>query len=452
MPGDAPRSFRAGPTWAGPEAASAIKLSILGGQRAIHSTRTPDRDGLRIALYSHDTMGIGHLRRNLRIAESLAAVANPTGILLITGACEAGYFSMPSGVDCLTLPSLQKNAKGSYGSRSLGISLERLIQLRSALLTSALESFDPDILIVDKVPRGALGELDRALEILRNRGRARCILGLREILDDPETVRREWRQQQTQQTLHDYYDAIWIYGDQRVYDPIREYGLNLGTKLQVRYTGYLDPYGHRLDASELADGSPNQPVLPPGRFALCMVGGGQDGGDLAAAFCDADLPPDMFGVIVTGPFMPPDIRNRLRHWVAGQPRLHYLEFLAHPERLMQSADRIISMGGYNTVCEVLALGKPALIVPRVQPRREQLIRAERLRDLNLVDLLLPDKLSPAALSEWLSRELPSRPAAREQIDFGGLDRLPNLLTELMASGLYPAPASNTQEKNCLVTS
>jgi predicted glycosyltransferase len=418
----------------------------MRGSAAAVGPRREDRAGLQIALYSHDTMGIGHLRRNLRIAQHLAIATSPACIMLITGAREAGCFPIPPGVDCLTLPSLRKDEQGQYCTRSLGITLERLIQLRSVSLAAALKAFDPDLLIVDKVPRGALNELDPALEILRGCGRTKCVLGLRDVLDDPATVRREWKQQQAHQALHEYYDAIWIYGDPHVYDPVREYGWAVELPLAVRYAGYLNPYDDHQDLSKPAAETTDQWGLPPGPLALCVVGGGQDGAALAAAFCDARLPPDMNGVIVTGPFMPADLRESVCFRSAGRPRFRVLEFVADLERLMRSADRVISMGGYNTVCEVLALGKPALIVPRVKPRREQLIRAMRLCELNLVDVLLPDALTPAALSEWLWRELPSRPPAREHIDFRGLTRLPDFVQELIASSpvLPAAPRMNME--------
>lgn len=381
-------------------------------------------------MYSHDTVGFGHLRRNLRIARSLNSEIGPASILLVTGAAESGYFSMPEGVDCLTLPALRKDAGGRYGSRSLGVSLDQLIRLRSSLLTAALESFEPDVLIVDKVPRGAMGELDTTLEMLHCRGRTRCVLGLREVLDDPVTVRREWRVQRMQQSLDEYYDAVWIYGDRAVYDPVSEYGLTPAPHVNVHYTGYLDPCSNRTSLAEKSERLFRQLSLPAGRLALCVVGGGEDGGALATAFSRAKLPPDMIGVIVTGPLMPAATREQLQRSVTNRDRFRVLEFITDPEPLMYAADRVISMGGYNTVCEVLALDKQSLIVPRVNPRREQLIRAERLRDLQLVDMLPPDQLSPDALTDWLRKDPPVRPSPRDQIDFGGLDRLPQLITEL----------------------
>src|SRR3712207_9415316 len=64
-----------------------------------------------------------------------------------------------------------------------------------------------------------------------------------------------------------------------------------------------------------------------------------------------------------------------------------LEFVPEPALLLARADFVVAMGGYNTVCEALSFEKRALIVPRVTPRREQMVRAERLRDRGLIDVL-----------------------------------------------------------------
>lgn len=174
-------------------------------------------------------------------------------------------------------------------------------------------------------------------------------------------------------------------------------------------------------------------------MVLCVVGGGQDGARLAKAFADVQLPPHTNGVLVTGPFMPPAVRQHLHGRAAANPRLRVLEFVTNPEELLSRADRVICMGGYNTICEVLSYGKPALVVPRIEPRREQLVRAQRLRDLRLLDMLLPDQADAAALSRWLAHgvNLPALKHLPQHIDFGGLERLPFLLEEL----LYDSPVN-----------
>jgi len=184
--------------------------------------------------------------------------------------------------------------------------------------------------------------------------------------------------------------------------------------------------------------------LPPGKLALCVVGGGVDGHALAEAFVQTELPADTSGLVVTGPYMPSEQRERLRHAAERQPRCQVLEFLPDPVPLLGRADRVIAMGGYNTICEVLSFEKHALIVPRVDPEPEQWIRAQRLAELGLIDVLHPSELTPRALALWLARDLGPAPAARTRIDIGGLDRIPSLLGELLGvptAALAPAPVS-----------
>jgi predicted glycosyltransferase len=387
----------------------------------------------RVALYSHDTMGIGHMRRNLLLAQVLAGGPSPASVLLIAGAREINSFSVATGVDCLSLPALSKEGNGQYRARQLDLTLAELIALRARSIAAALEAFRPDVFVADKVPRGAVNELDLALQWLLSQRRTRCVLGLRDVLDDPATVRREWAESGNEQVIADHYDAVWVYGDPTVYDPVREYGFAPEVAAKVRYTGYLDQRQRtRLADFEVHSAPPLAADTSPDRLVLCLIGGGQDGGPLAEAFARASFPPGWTGVILTGPFLPPEALCTLRQLAAGNPRLRVLPFVTDTDLLLEQADRVIAMGGYNTICEVLSFEKPALIVPRVWPRREQLIRAERLRDLGLLDLLPPEELSPGALTGWLGAARPS-PRAHGKVNLDGLANLPRLLDELIAA-------------------
>ncbi|TFH24552.1 MAG: glycosyltransferase [Myxococcales bacterium] len=396
-------------------------LVALDGSGA--SPRLPSDGAPRIALYSHDTCGLGHLRRNLLMAEVLAAAPLGARVLAIAGAAEAKLFPVSDGVDCLTLPALAKGSDGSYHTRSLGVELAELIRIRSATMRAALKAFRPDVLVVDKVPRGALGELDPLLTELERGGRTRLVLGLRDVLDDPAMVRAEWQEGRYEETIDRYYDAVWIYGDRDVYDLAEQCDLAASVRRKVHYTGYLrrPPRG---DVTSHASGGP---------LILCMVGGGQDGASLAESFASAQLPVGARAIMITGPFMPEESRRRIRELCRNRVELEVREFVSDPDELIAAADRVIAMGGYNTVCEVLSHGKPFLVVPRVTPRKEQLIRAQCLRDLDLLELCHPDLASPGALSEWMAKD-PEPPTvdASERVDFGGLDRVRALAARLLA--------------------
>src|SRR6516164_5390029 len=175
---------------------------------------------LHIALYSPGTVGLGHLRRNLLIAQALAESGLQSIQLLITEAREASAFvnAMPPGMDCVTLPGLSKGLDGVCKPRYLDLPLRELINLRSRIIRAALKQFQPDLLIVDNLPRGAYRELDPALKHLKTAGRTRCILGLRDVLDEPWSVHEAWFRWRNEEAIRQYYNAIWVYGDPAIYN------------------------------------------------------------------------------------------------------------------------------------------------------------------------------------------------------------------------------------------
>ena len=400
---------------------------------------------LRIALYSHDTMGLGHARRNGLIARALASAPLGAEVLLITGAREAGTFPLPPGVDCVTLPAYRKGRDGHYTARSLMRATESLTNLRTRLIDVALAQFAPDVLIVDNVPRGALNELDPVLERLRREGETRCVLGLRDILDAPEVVRRQWTTLDNEAVIERCFDAVWVYGDLRVNDVATAYAFGGATRAKLRQVGYLD---QRL---RLAD-APALPPLPSPSI-LCCVGGGQDGALLARSFLEAELPPGRTGLLLTGPFMPGETRRALEARALERPEFALLPFITEPIGYLARAERVIAMGGYNTVNEILSLGRPGLVVPRVRPREEQLVRARAFAALGLLDWLHPDDLDASALTEWLRRPLGRTPDPRGCLDFAALERLPLLIEGLLGPqpSRSPGPShSSSHQGDCHV--
>ena len=267
------------------------------------------------------------------------------------------------------------------------------------------------------------------------------MLGLRDVLDDPAVVRAQWCASANEQAILDHYDAIWVYGDARVCDPVAEYGLSPDVATRVRFAGYLDQRERLAFANDSDKAVLRDLDLPPGRLILGAVGGGQDGARLADAFTQAQLPPGTNAVLLTGPFMPAGVRKRILRRARRNPHLRVLEFVREPAMLLSRADRVVAMGGYSTTCEILAFEKHALIVPRVRPRREQFIRAQRLAELGLVDTLHPDEATPERIAAWLASDLGASPDATTHLDFGGLRRVPELLRELLGESNGPMTAN-----------
>ncbi len=394
-------------------------------QCGLHEWQRPrdQRSKPRILLYSHDTMGLGHIRRNILLAQALSSGDLAADVLLITGAREAGRFQLPRGCDVVVLPALSKNADGAYGARHLSLPLGEIVALRSQMVLTTVKSFRPDLLIIDNVVRGINGELDQALRYLRDNGGTRCVLGMRDIRDEPAAVRREWERAHCYEALRNYYHEVWVYGDSRVYDPRSEYCLPDDIAAKFRFTGYLDQRARLLNPAR-DGGESHEKIKPQGRYGLCLVGGGQDGAALALAFAQASYPDATSAILITGPYMETASRERLHAIAATRPALQVIEFISEPAGLLRDAAFVITMGGYNTVGEVLSFEKPALVVPRVVPRREQLIRAERLHALGVIDMLHPDQLTAHNLGAWMAA-LPAGATshARRLIDMHGLQRI-----------------------------
>jgi predicted glycosyltransferase len=383
----------------------------------------------RIALYSPGMVGLGHMRRNLLLVRKFAAKYPEGSFLMITEAREAGIFDFPENVDCLSLPALRKDSSGQCSPRRLKIDLHELIRLRRDVITSALSQFNPDVLIVDHLPRGALGELTQVLELLEKRGTTRFVLGLRDILEEHETVRTEWARAGHEETIERFYDAVWIYGDPAVFDLVREYDLPRSIATRARFTGYLNPLLSGPEGAGDAD-TLTVKLLDGAPFVLCQVGGGQDGKRIAESFVEATMPGDLVGVLLTGPFMAASERAELCRRAARNPsRIHVLDLISEPAALLSRAHSVITMGGYNSVCEVVAHAKRALVIPRTAPRREQIIRAQRMSELGIVEWLPAEELSSTALSEWMGRGAADR--TQHRMDMRGLDRASRYLQQVV---------------------
>ncbi len=405
-------------------------LTLEANPLSFHSPMSHPR---RIALYSHDTCGLGHMRRNLLIAQTLVAAFPGVDILMLTGAREATAFQLPAGVDTLALPAFYKVEGGAYKPRGFNLSLEDLVSFRSQTLRTALEAFRPDVLIVDKVPRGTMGELDEALRYLKSETTTRVVLGLRDVLDEPEVVAREWAKEDNYRAVAEYYDAVWVYGDAYVFPSDEIYNFPAAMVDRLLYTGYLDPKIRWEGGSE---GRPrHDQKLPDGPFYLCAVGGGQDGFRLAELFATATFPEGVTGLVLTGPHMPKEELARLEALCADRPHLRIERFHPEPTLLYQRAERVVCMGGYNTVMEMISMGQRPLVLPRVAPRREQMIRAEAFSRRGLLDILDPVHPTAAAISAWFGRDVRPTAAVREVMDMNGLDRLPRLVSDLLAPSL-----------------
>lgn len=391
----------------------------------------------RVVLYSHDTFGLGHLRRSRALASALTQSDTVQSAIILTGSPVAGRFTFPERVDHVRLPGVTKLPDGSYISQTLGLDIEEITSLRAGLIESAIEQYDPDLLIVDKEPTGFRGELLPVLERLKAAGKAKLVLGLRDVLDEPKVLATEWARKGAVEATEKIYDDIWVYGVKSVYNPVEGLDLSQETRDRMHWTGYL-----RREITDATD-TPDDPYI------LITPGGGGDGKAmvdlvLAAYEQDPDLSPR--ALLVYGPFLSGDVRDEFEARVAKlNGRVTALGFESRMEALFANAEGVVCMGGYNTFCEVLSFDKRAVIVPRTVPRLEQWLRASRAEELGLVRMLeeTRDGMTPQSMIAAI-RALPSQGKPSDAGADGLLDGLDYVIKRTRTLMGTDAPNPDTQ--------
>lgn len=389
--------------------------------------------------YSHDTFGLGHLRRTLTLAKHFGAAAPGISQLVVSGSPSAHLFELPENTDIIKLPSVTKDHEGKYVPRSLDIGLESVRNTRRDILKSAAQHFQPDVFVVDHAPAGMRGEVIATLKFLREHSpQTRLVVGLRDIMDEPSVVRQQWARDGVYDLLNEFYDRILIYGNQDIFDVVEEYGLSPKAAAKTDFVGYL---GREAGKTSPADVRANL-GMKTDKLVLVTAGGGGDGHAIfESTLRDLELDggaTDMDVLIVGGSLLDNEDRAAFRERADALPNVHRISFTDDLDSLIGAADVVVSMGGYNTVSEILALGGKGIVVPRTTPRKEQLIRAQLMSERGYVSMIRPEDLFPGALLSEVRRQLsqPDRPAPR--IEMNGLD---NVVRSIDALWLPPSTAS-----------
>jgi predicted glycosyltransferase len=371
----------------------------------------------RVMMYSHDGIGLGHMRRNANIATQFVRRLPDASVLMVGSAPTGLLFRVPPGVDFLKLPSIVKVGTNHWEPRSLRVGSNELCNLRAHLIQSAAERYEPHLMIVDHLPAGVWGELLPTLEMLRRMPNPpRVILGLRDILDAPEVVRAVWRSERVHDLIEDSYDRVLIYGASAVYDAVAQYQLDLPGK--VHYCGYICT-DHACQEPEQVRAALN---VTARRLVLVSAGGGADGYPMMEACAKAlrELGGDdgLEAILVSGPIMPEWQRRRLEELARGHP-IRVLDAVADSLSLTNAADFVIAMGGYNTVVEAVSLGRKTLVIPRAGPSTEQRTRAALLAKMGLIrELDLADAV-PLRLAAMIRDGLTDRSAVPAMLRFDG---------------------------------
>ena len=360
-----------------------------------------------VLLYAQDNKGLGHVTRTLTVARHILE-RHPHCVAYIATKSPLSGFTLPERCDYIKLPNLLTPPPGTsrWTMDEEKAAKQHFRKVRGQMLRDAALGLAPDLVLVDHEPLGSKGEFRDGLRALKaERPATRFVCGLRDIQDDAGRIRALWQEVGIYDVLENLYDGIAVYGSPRLYDVAAAYGIPPSVQSKLHYCGYIvrDPPTVRAGELRHRHGLPDD-----GPVVLATVGSGSDGYPVleAARAAVEQLQKKFTGlhaILVTGPFMPADKQALLQARATATCRVMPW---ADNFELMTAADAVVSMGGYNSVCEALVQARPLVIVPRATHKVEQQIRAETLAAHGLARWVHPRELTGERLAqalEWALR-------------------------------------------------
>jgi predicted glycosyltransferase len=390
---------------------------------------------MKLLVYSHDAYGLGNICRMLAICRHLLETIPNLSILVLSGSPMLHSFRLPAGLDYLKLPCLHRDENGDLSAKYLKLDMKQTVKLRCNLIRVAALNFRPDVVIVDKKPYGLQDELKKTIETLRIVApETKWMLLLRDILDAPAKTVAEWHLLDSYRAVEQFYHRVLVVGTPEVFDTCAEYQFSPEMLSKSLFCGYI----RRQQAIKHSELLRQELKLAPGeRCVLVTAGGGEDGYPLIHAYLEglATLPADYLlkSLVVCGPEMSTTEREQLFQMAKQHPQVIISEFTDDLMSYIEIADAVVAMGGYNTFCEILSAQKPSIIVPRVRPTEEQVIRTRKMAQMGLLEMIHPDELTPVVLIERIVHQLANSSYYTNNIQKVDLDALPRITESIVTA-------------------
>jgi len=415
------------------------KGSNRGGTRAGQHRDPCGNEMKRVAFYCQHVLGVGHL---VRSTEIIRALCPHSSVLLISGGEPVDGFRFPSEVAVVNLPAVQTDADFAElqvcsGSKSI----EEIQDTRKTMLLSVLDEFVPDAFVIELFPFGRKRfafELIPALEHIHQQpNRAKVVCSLRDILVQKRDQNKH--EERVCSIVNRYFDLILVHGDPH-FQKLDETFSRVGDlNCPIRYTGYVAQCSPETQAANLEIALPVEP------FILVTIGSGRyrNGQKLLRSTIETapllrQKLPHQF-VIFAGPFIPQEEFLKLRELAAQQPNVTLARYTPDLLPYMRRADLSISMGGYNTIMNILSTRARAIVFPyTANDDQEQYIRAAKLCQLGVIAVIHPDALEPPKLAAVIRAAL-CKAQAHFECDLRGAEESARLLQELLH------PAERVQE-------
>jgi predicted glycosyltransferase len=380
---------------------------------------------------------LGNIRRTLAIAEHLVETRPDVTVLILSGSPMLHAFRIQPRIDYVKLPCLERTQADGYAVRSLGVDYKDMMRLRASIILNTVNNFDPHLVMVDKKPLGVDRELAPAFEMMHLRTRRpKMVLLLRDILDTPAHTSRVWIKHRYYEAIDAFYDSVLVLGSPEIFKVPEEYAFPESTARKVRYCGYI-----RRPSGNLSPAQVRAKLKLDMRPLVCVsAGGGGDGYAVLSCYLEGlkqlGDSANFHSLLFCGPESSDKSQTDIRELARNNESVTVCEFTNDIMSYMNAANVIVSMGGYNTVCEILTLKSRAIIIPRTKPVLEQSIRAQRMARLGLFHTIDPDQLTPDRLISTVRTELGKASVSNSrlyQARLNGLESVGNVVESFIGN-------------------
>jgi len=372
--------------------------------------------------------GIGHLRRISCIARTLE---QRFACLIVTGHREIANWFVSPGCEYVHIPAWDNllPEKAAYWSRQpfLQLSVEEAVGLRKGMVRGVVESYAPDLIIIDHLPLGMHSELD---DVVRGT-HCKKYLVTRGVLNLSGTLLDLVLGDTAREYLHRHYDRIVVAADRNVIDFAKEYALPADLAAKTVHVGYVT---YPISAEDILAFRTRRHAGGEKAWVVVSAGGGQLGESLIryAIMLSAGHRDVLFDIVV-GP------RSSLPDGIdSGRPpkNLRVYSESRHMPMLNASADIVICSGGYNTLLEALQGNARILCVPSWKdPRDEQTYHSKCLQKYADIEIVPEIEFLGSAFAATLARALSDNVNDRRRtLNLSGAKAVEKLIVEDLCQG------------------
>ncbi|MEN9518282.1 MAG: hypothetical protein RLZZ381_870 [Cyanobacteriota bacterium] len=376
----------------------------------------------KVMFYCQHILGMGHLIRSVEIVRGLIPDFQ---ICFINGGQVIPEFEFPPEIEVVNIPAVKTDSEfQELAPVDNNLTMSAVETIRTNMLLSVCDRFQPDILIIELFPFGRRRfsfELIPLMEKAKTMG-TKIVSSVRDIVVTKQDQQRH--EEKVCRLINKYFDMLLIHGDPNFIKLDLSFSRIDDLNCPVHYTGYV------------VQPVPKPQPINKHPLILVSVGGGRFGHDLLE--CVANTAPILKDKIphhiqvFTGAFSPDEVLAKLQQITKNLDNITVEHYTPNLLNYMQQADLSIGMGGYNTTMNILSTGVKAMMMAfQGNDDKEQETRLKKLDNLGRVKMIQPQDLQPEHFAKNIVDYLAQNPS-QLTLNLNGVENTSNYLQQLMS--------------------